>query len=105
MDGWNRQFEALRKSTKLRPDFAEGHYELGWALEHVGQTEEAIAEYKASLAAGPSPGGKRLPPCSAVSETGRYGERQSRHGGIQKGTGNASGRRVMKKLEYRIGKQ
>ena len=85
--------QALRKSTTLRPEFAEGHYELGWALEHAGQTDEAIAEYKASLERDPALAAERLPSCGAVSETGRHRERQSRHGGLQKGTGSATERR------------
>ena len=38
------------KAVDLDPDFAEGHFEKGRALEQSGKLQEALAEYKKSLA-------------------------------------------------------
>ena len=39
----------LTKAVDLSPDFAEGHFERGRALEQSGRLQEAMAEYKTSL--------------------------------------------------------
>ncbi len=41
------------KAVDLNPDFAEGHFERGRALEQSGKLQQAIAEYKTSLAKNP----------------------------------------------------
>ncbi len=40
----------LTRAVDLNPDFAEGHFERGRALEQSGKLQQAVAEYKASLA-------------------------------------------------------
>ena len=40
----------LTKATDLDPDFAEGHFERGRALEQSGKLQQAVAEYRISLA-------------------------------------------------------
>jgi tetratricopeptide (TPR) repeat protein len=40
---------ALRKATVLEPGFAEGHYELGRALEESGKVDEAITQFERCL--------------------------------------------------------
>ncbi len=40
----------LTKATDLNPDFAEGHFERGRALEQSGKLQQAMAEYRTSLA-------------------------------------------------------
>jgi tetratricopeptide (TPR) repeat protein len=34
---------------QLKPDFAEAHFCLGWALDLKGELDGAIAEYKSAL--------------------------------------------------------
>lgn len=40
----------LTKTTDLNPNFAEGHFERGRALEQSGKPQQAAAEYRTSLA-------------------------------------------------------
>jgi tetratricopeptide (TPR) repeat protein len=40
----------LTRAIDLNPNFAEGHFERGRALEQSGKFQEAVAEYKTSLA-------------------------------------------------------
>ncbi|UCF43972.1 MAG: tetratricopeptide repeat protein, partial [Planctomycetota bacterium] len=42
------------KSLQVRPDFAEAHYQLGFALERQGKFEEAIGHYDEALRIKPS---------------------------------------------------
>jgi tetratricopeptide (TPR) repeat protein len=34
---------------RIKPDFAEAHYNLGVALEKTGRVQEAIAQYERAL--------------------------------------------------------
>ena len=44
----------LRKAVQLKPDFADGHYELGRALEQRNDVGEAVAQFEDSLRLNPS---------------------------------------------------
>ena len=41
---------ALRRSIELKPDFAEGHYQLALACKRQGRTDEAVESYRKALA-------------------------------------------------------
>jgi tetratricopeptide (TPR) repeat protein len=97
--------EALRKATRLRPEFAEGHYELGWALEHAGQTEEAIAEYKVSLEHDPALAESDYHLAVLYLKQGDTARGNLAMAAFKKARAAQEGDGVIKKLEYRIGKQ
>jgi tetratricopeptide (TPR) repeat protein len=97
--------QALRTSTRLRPEFAEGHYELGWALEHAGQTEEAIAEYKASLDRDPLLAESDYHLAVLYQKRGDTASSNLAMAAFKKARAAQQTDGVIKKLEYRIGKQ
>jgi predicted Zn-dependent protease len=97
--------EALRKSTQLRPEFAEGHYELGWALEHAGQTEGAIAEYKASLERDPALAESNYHLAVLYLKQGDTARGNLAMAAFKKARAAQESDGVIKKLEYRIAKQ
>jgi Flp pilus assembly protein TadD len=39
----------FRKALDIRPDDADTHYNLGWALAATGRSEEALAQYRQAL--------------------------------------------------------
>ena len=41
--------EHYEQALRIRPDFAEAHYNLGVALERVGRPQEAIGHYEQAL--------------------------------------------------------
>jgi len=50
-----RNDETLWRTVLMRfPDFATGHYSLGFALAHAGRTQEAVGEYQEALRLKPS---------------------------------------------------
>jgi tetratricopeptide (TPR) repeat protein len=97
--------QALRTSIRLRPEFAEGHYELGWALEHAGQTEEAITEYKASLDRDPLLAASDYHLAVLYQKRGDTANSNLAMAAFKKAQAAQESDGVIKKLEYRIGKQ
>jgi tetratricopeptide (TPR) repeat protein len=39
----------FEQALRIKPDFADAHYNLGVALETLGRTQEAIQHYKQAL--------------------------------------------------------
>jgi len=97
--------EALRKATQLRPEFAEGHYELGRALEHSGHSGEAIAEYKISSERDPALAESHYRLALLYRKQGDTARADVAMAAYKKAQAAQEGDTVMKKLEYRIGNQ
>jgi tetratricopeptide (TPR) repeat protein len=60
----NQPYAAMRQfqeAIRLKPDYAEAHYNLGFALDQQGQTDAAIGEYETAI---------RLDPDDAESHNG-----------------------------------
>ena len=105
-DGRMQQaIEALRKAAQLRPDFAEGHYELGRALEHEGHTGEAIAEYSASAQRDPALAESQYRLALLYRKQGDTSRADLAMAAFKKAQATQQSDTVMKKLEYRIGNQ
>ena len=50
---WSEAGATLRRATELKPDFAQAHYNLGYALSRSGDSAGAIQSYRAALRASP----------------------------------------------------
>ena len=46
---WNESVSCFSKAIKLNPAYAEGHYNLGIALDNLGHLEEAIINYAKAI--------------------------------------------------------
>jgi protein O-mannosyl-transferase len=51
---YTEAIDELREAVRLEPGFAEGHNDLGMALEAVGRKDEALLEYRAALRSNPA---------------------------------------------------
>jgi len=98
-----KAIEALRNAVRLRPEFAEGHYELGRALEHAGQTTQAIAEYKASSEQDPDLAESQYRLAVLYRKQGDTARASVAMAAFKKAQAAQETDGVMKKLEYRIG--
>jgi predicted Zn-dependent protease len=97
--------EALRKAVQLRPEFAEGHYELARALEHAGRTAEAIAEYKASVERDPALAESQYRLSLLYRKQGDIARADLALAAFKKAQSAQESDTALKKLEYRIGNQ
>jgi predicted Zn-dependent protease len=105
-DGRQEQaIEALRKAVQLRPEFAEGHYELARALEHAGRTAEAIAEYKASVERDPALAESQYRLSLLYRKQGDIARADLALAAFKKAQSAQESDTALKKLEYRIGNQ
>ena len=100
-----QSIEALRKCTQLRPEFAEGHYELGRALEYAGHIEEAIAEYKASAERDPALAESQYRLALLYRKQGDSTHANLAMAAYKKAQAAQESDSLMKKLEYRVGNQ
>jgi len=41
--------EHLQQALRIKPDFAEAHYQLGVGLEQVGRVQEALGHYEEAV--------------------------------------------------------
>ena len=105
-DGRQEQaIEALRKAVQLRPEFAEGHYELARALEHAGRTAQAIAEYKASVERDPALAESQYRLSVLYRKQGDIARADLALAAFKKAQSAQESDTALKKLEYRIGNQ
>jgi predicted Zn-dependent protease len=105
-DGRQEQaIEALRKAVQLRPEFAEGHYELARALEHAGRSAEAIAEYKASVERDPALAESQYRLSVLYRKQGDIARADLALAAFKKAQSAQESDTALKKLEYRIGNQ
>lgn len=95
----------LRKAVELRPEFAEGHYELGRALEHAGRTAEAIAEYEASVRRDPALAESQYRLALLYRKQGDVRRANLAMAAYEKAHAAQESDTAEKKLEYRIGNQ
>ena len=95
--------EQLRKTVQLAPDFAEGRYELGRALEHAGKTREAISEYEASTRRDPALAESHYRLAVLYRKQGDATHADLAMTAFKKAQAAQQSDTVMKKLEYRIG--
>jgi tetratricopeptide (TPR) repeat protein len=97
---------ALRKATELLPEFAEAHYELGRALERAGDTSGAIAEYKESTLRDPVLAGSQYRLALLYRKRGDAIRAERAMSAFKQAQAAAEGHdSVIKKLEYRLGKE
>jgi tetratricopeptide (TPR) repeat protein len=97
--------QSLRKAVQLRPGFAEGHYELGRALERGGRLEEAIMEYTVSLKHDPALAESQYRLAVLYRKQGDTARANLAMAAFKKVQATQETNNVMKKLEYRIGNQ
>ncbi len=96
---------ALRKAIQLRPEFAEAHYELGRALERMGDTPGAVAEYQESARRDPSQAGSQYRLALLYRKQGDAKRAELAMSAFKKAQAAEGQNNVMKKLEYRLGKE
>jgi tetratricopeptide (TPR) repeat protein len=53
----DRSFQHLRRAIELKPDYAEAHYTLGYALAEQGKLDDAVVYYRRALALAPNANG------------------------------------------------
>ncbi len=95
---------ALRRAIQLKPEFAEAHYELGRALEQTGDAAGAIAEYKESTLRDPALAGSQYRLALLYKKQGDAKRAELAMSAFKKAQAAEGRDTVMKKLEYRIGK-
>jgi len=101
----DQAIEALRRAVQLRSEFAEGHYELGQALEHAGRNEQAIVEYEASVERDPNLAASQYRLALLYRKRGDAARADLAMAAFKKAQSAQAGDGVIKKLEYRIGNQ
>ena len=101
----DQAIEALRRAVQLRSEFAEGHYELGQALEHAGRNEQAIVEYEASVERDPNLAASQYRLALLYRKRGDAARADLAMAAFKKAQSAQEGDGIIKKLEYRIGNQ
>lgn len=103
-DGQNQMGQALAlltKAVELNPDFAEGHFERGRALEQSGRLQEAMAEYRTSLVKNGDLSQAHYRLALLYRKLGRAQAANNELALFQK-TKSKEGDKVLERLDYRI---
>ncbi len=66
--------EPLKQALKLKPDYADAHYNLGVALNSLGRPDEAIESFKRAVALDPDDSESQFDLGEALYAKGKYAE-------------------------------
>src|SRR5215204_908175 len=66
--------EPLRQALKLKPDFADAHYNLGFALHSLGQSAEAVEPLRRATQLDPADADAPVYLGAALAKLGRHAE-------------------------------
>jgi protein O-GlcNAc transferase len=71
---WDEAAATLRHALALKPDFAQAHYNLGYALSRSGNTAGAIASFRDALRSNPGDANTHLALADELARAGQAAE-------------------------------